>query len=118
MAIEKNVENVYGAKFNYHRISEVKLLNQDGEIQLRIVVDSYVDQNARLNGKKPVRTENIILHADFALAPFYALLKAKFQDYSDSEDVFEEIERLVQPAEMIQQTVDGRLISHVKEGEV
>lgn len=116
MALIKGIENVYGATFNYHKISDVRITNRNGDIQLCIVVDSYIDKKARDEGKRPVQTENVILHADFALAPFYQLLRAKFGDYSDSEDVFEEDKiKSKRAAVMIQQTTDGRTISKYEE---
>ena len=117
MALVKGIENSYGVKFSYHKIDNVKIVVTDKGIQLRMTVDSYVDKDARKNGKKPVRTENIIEGADFALTPFYMLLKAKFADYADADDDFIDDWKETKPAKITytQQTPQGDLISHYEE---
>ena len=117
MAVVKGIETLYGVSFSYHKISDVHIIIKDGDTQLRITVDSYLNKEARDAGKQPVKTENIISHADFALSAFYALLKGKFADYADSEDVFEEDTKTKLPSILTQQTPQGKLISQVKENE-
>lgn len=121
MAIVKGIENIYGAKFSYHKLSDVRIAVTANGIQLRMIVESYMDKDARKTGKQPVRTENIIENADFALTPFYKLLKAKFADYAGSEDDFEdswktnELEETKKKITYTQQTVQGKLISKYEE---
>lgn len=87
MAIQKEVENEYGAKFDYHKIRDVRITANDKTgITLVITVDSYLDKDARINGKEPSIRQCIISGADFALTPFYALLKAKFPDFTGGKD--------------------------------
>lgn len=117
MALTKGIENIYGASFNYHKISDVKIVVSDNGIQLRIIVDSFVDKDARKAGKKPVRTENIIEGADFALTPFYMLLKAKFGDFADASDDFDDAWKNKVTPQVIytQQTPQGELLSKYRE---
>lgn len=117
MALTKGIENIYGASFNYHKISDVKIVVSDNGIQLRIIVDSFVDKDARKAGKKPVRTENIIEGADFALTPFYMLLKAKFGDFADATDDFDDAWKNKVTPQVIytQQTPQGELLSKYRE---
>ncbi len=117
MALTKGIENIYGASFNYHKISDVKIVVSDNGIQLRIIVDSFVDKDARKAGKKPVRTENIIEGADFALTPFYMLLKAKFGDFADATDDFDDAwkNKLTPQVIYTQQTPQGELLSKYRE---
>lgn len=119
MAIEKEIENEYQAKFNYHKISEVRLFNIDGDIQLHIMTESYVSKEARMSGAKAVKTENIIQHADFAMTPFYALLKAKFPLFKDGIDLLEdnEVQETKPETEYVQQTPAGNLIDAWKESD-
>lgn len=116
MALKKEITNEYGVDFQYHKISDVRIINKDGDVQIRMIVDSYLNEEQRRSGKASIRTENIIQHADFALTPFYALLKAKFPQYENAEDVVEETTDAI-PAIMTQQSMDGKLISQTKEGE-
>lgn len=88
MAIIKDVESDYGIPFNYHKIKSVRIeMNpKDNQIVLIMKVASYVSKEARIQNKDAVYTECIIDNADFALTPFYQLLKAKFPDYSGADD--------------------------------
>lgn len=115
MALQKGIENLYGIKFDYHRITDVHIIIADNGIQLRMTTASYADEEARRSGKEPIKTVNIIDNADFALTPFYMLLKAKFADFADAKDVFEE---KAEPAGRViytQQTQRGKLISQKEE---
>lgn len=118
MAIEKEIQNEYMAVFKYHRISDVEIFTVDGDIQLRIVTESYIDKEARKQGARAVKTENIIEHADFAMTPFYALLKAKFPMFYDGTDDFDDAwkEVPVNRAKFTQQTNDGKLLQQWQEG--
>lgn len=98
MAIIKDVETSYGTIFNYHKIGDVKIIKTNDEIQLRITVESYLNKEARIEGKQPVITEAIILNADFALNPFYALLKAKFPEFEGIDDM-DSFKTIQKPAE-------------------
>lgn len=64
MTLVKGIENSYGVKFSYHKLDNVRIVVTDNGIQLRMTVASYVDKAARVAGKKPIRTENIIEGAD------------------------------------------------------
>lgn len=87
MAIKKNVENEYGTEFNYHKLREVRITANDTEgIILNMTVESYKDKQARIEGKYPTVRNCIVYGADFALTPFYALLKAKFPEFSEAID--------------------------------
>lgn len=87
MAIGKAVENEYGAKFNYHKLREVRVINDDNiGVQLILTVESYLDKDARIQGKQPTVRQCIISNANFAIDPFYALLKAKFPDFAKGND--------------------------------
>ena len=90
MAINKSVENEYGAKFLYHKLRDVRITANDKTgITLVMTVDSYLNKDARIAGKEPSVRQCVISGADFALTPFYALLKAKFPDFSNGTDDFE-----------------------------
>ena len=88
MAISKNVENEYGAKFTYHKLRDVRVVNDSSGVQIVLTVQSWLDKQARIDGKQPTVRQCIISNADFALTPFYALLKAKFPDFVDGTDDF------------------------------
>lgn len=89
MAIQKNIETEYGVNFKYHKITDVRINTRSGKTQLVITVASYLDKDARINNKDAVYHECIISGADFALTPFYALLKAKFKDFASGQDDFD-----------------------------
>ncbi len=122
MGIKKDIENEFRANFNYHKIAEVTIFKQGRDMQLRIITESYVDKAARLAGARAVKVENIIQHADFAMTPFYALLKAKFPMFANGIDDFDDdIEPLQesQPAPFFtQQTASGDLIDHWNENDL
>lgn len=88
MAISKNVENEYGAKFNYHKLQNIRIVNGSSGVQMTLTVQSWIDKQARIDGKQPTVRQCIISNADFALTPFYALLKAKFPDFTNGTDDF------------------------------
>ena len=118
MGLNKGIENQYGINFDYHRINDVHIIVTENGIQVRMTVSSYVNEHARRTGKAAYKTVNIIDGADFALTPFYLLLKAKFADFADAADVFEEVQqeerrRMVYTT----QTLQGRLISQTEEAE-
>ena len=110
MAISKAVENEYGAEFSYHKLREVRIINDEKiGIQLTMTVFSWINRQARIDGKRPTVRQCIIEGADFALTPFYALLKAKFPDFSSGDDDYDnsfKTERTA-PAELIEQTGTG-----------
>ena len=119
MAIDKNVENEYGAEFTYHKLRDVRIVNDDKTgIQLTLTVYSWLNKQARIEGKQPTVRQCVVMNADFALQPFYALLKAKFPEFSNGDDDFDNgfKKASTDPAasagiEYIQQTVQGRLIN-------
>lgn len=114
MAIEKDVENEFGVAFNYHKIREVRLINDDKGVQLVLTVYSWANRKARTEGKQPSVRQCVILEADFALAPFYALLKSKFPDFDLGTDELKngfKKARVKNQVELIEQTGTGKLIS-------
>lgn len=119
MAIQKGIENEYGAKFNYHKLRDVRVVN-DEKSGIRVIMNvySWIDKEARTSGKKPTVRQCIIDNADFALTPFYALLKAKFEDFADGADDFNNDfkgDAAALPVKMIEQTMNGKLIKKVVE---
>ena len=87
MAIAGKVENEYGAEFTYHKIKDVRINSDDKSgITLKITVYSWLNKEARISGKKPSMRDCFILNADFAMTPFYKLLKAKFKDFNIEDD--------------------------------
>lgn len=117
MALKKGIENLYGVEFSYHKVVQVRLQSGNEGVQLKIVTASWRDKQARIEGKKPIVTENVIENASFALNPFYSLLKAKFPDFSDAEDDWETFALSIRPAVCIQQTAEGKLISRSEDKE-
>ncbi|MBO7712204.1 MAG: hypothetical protein J6S85_01715 [Methanobrevibacter sp.] len=118
MAINKSVENEYGAQFNYHKVREVRIINGENGVQLGITVYSWINKEARINGKEPTVRRCIIQGADFAMAPFYALLKAKFKDFASGEDDLDnsfKTEKEKPDAEYIMQDGQNKLIRKWKE---
>ena len=90
MAIDKAVENEYGAQFTYHKLREVRIINDDEiGVQLTLTVHSWINKQARIDGKRPTVRQCIIMAADFAMTPFYALLKAKFSEFAQGVDDFD-----------------------------
>ena len=113
MAIDKAVENEYGAEFTYHKIHDVRIVNDANKgIQIFMTVYSYLDKQARIDGKQPTIRQCIIDNADFAMTPFYALLKAKFPDFAGADDMDNLFkgEREAGPVKLIQQTMNGKLL--------
>ena len=89
MAIDKAVVNEYGAEFTYHKLRDVRIVNDDRiGVQLTLTVYSWLNKKARIDGKEPTVRQCIISNADFAMTPFYALLKAKFPDFKAGKDDF------------------------------
>ncbi|MBO7735091.1 MAG: hypothetical protein J6S67_21185 [Methanobrevibacter sp.] len=125
MAINKSVENEYGAEFTYHKLREVRIINDDDAgVQLALTVYSWINKDARIAGKAPTVRRCIVNKADFALNPFYALLKAKFSDFAvsgtDGADDFDNSFKLdnginTASAEYVMQTGNGDLIERWKE---
>ncbi|MBO7731530.1 MAG: hypothetical protein J6S67_03235 [Methanobrevibacter sp.] len=121
MAIAGNVENEFGAQFTYHKIKDVRITSDDKNgITLSITVQSWINKQARIDGKQPSVRQCIILSADFAMTPFYELLKAKFTDFDQDDDFdnsFKSIPEKTQSAKprFIEQTPYGRLISKREE---
>ena len=121
MAIEKDIENEYGAQFNYHKLREVRVINSDDTgVQLTLTVQSWIDKQARIDGKQPTTRQCIIMAADFAMTPFYALLKAKFDEFTAGEDDFdnsfkEQPEEESKTPEFFEQTGQGQLLRKWKE---
>jgi hypothetical protein len=120
MAIDMPVENEYGAKFDYHKLREVRIINSDKiGVQLTLTVDSWLNRQARIDGKQPTVRQCVIMGADFAMEPFYKLLKAKFSEFSDGADDFDNSFKAVKQeggTEYIEQTVHGKVISRRSEG--
>lgn len=119
MAINKGVENEYGAQFHYHKLRDVRVINDEkGGVQVIMNVYSWIDKQARIDGKQPTVRQCIIDNADFAMTPFYALLKAKFADFSDGADDYNNDfkgDKPTQPMKMIEQTLNGKLLKKVVE---
>lgn len=118
MAIIKGVENEYGIEFNYHKLREVRLVNDGDSVQLVLTVYSWIDKQARIDGKQPCMRQCIINGADFALNPFYALLKAKFSEFTSGENDFDDAfkgERQPVAPEFYDQTMQGQLFKSWKE---
>ena len=114
MAIDKAVENEYGAAFMYHKIREVRVVNDEkAGIQIFMTVYSYLDKQARIDGKQPTVRQCIIDNADFAMTPFYALLKAKFKDFAGADDMDNSFkgQKNAGPVNLIQQTMIGKLLN-------
>lgn len=115
MAIENAVENEYGAKFEYHKLREVRIINDDKiGVQLTLTVQSWLNKQARIDGKQPTVRKCVIMGADFAMTPFYALLKAKFPEFTSGADDMDnsfkgEIKEVI--PEFTEQTGQGKLIS-------
>lgn len=118
MAILKDVENEYGVEFHYHKLREVRVINDGDCVQLVLTVYSWIDKQARIDGKQPCARQCIINGADFALNPFYALLKAKFNEFTNGEndfdDAFKGDRKPVEP-EFYDQTMQGQLFKSWKE---
>ena len=118
MAIIKGVENEFGIEFNYHKLREVRLVNDGDSVQLVLTVYSWIDKQARIDGKQPCMRQCIINGADFALNPFYALLKAKFKEFTNGENDFDDAfkgERQPVAPEIYDQTMQGQLFKSWKE---
>lgn len=120
MAIKMPVENEYGAQFEYHKLREVRIINSDKiGVQLTLTVDSWLNRRARIEGKQPTTRQCIIMEADFAMEPFYKLLKAKFPEFSTGTDDFDNSFKPDQKesgTQYIEQTVHGQIISRRMEG--
>lgn len=87
MAITKDIENEYGTDFNYHKVREVRITSSENDgVILNMTVESYKDKQARMDGKLPTVRQCIIYGADFAMTPFYKLLKAKFPEFTGGLD--------------------------------
>ena len=121
MAIDQRIENEYGAKFTYHKLREVRIVNDDKiGVQLTMTVYSWLNKQARIDGKQPTVRQCIIMAADFAMTPFYALLKAKFPEFTGGADDMDNSFKTVPEstgAEFIEQTGQGQLISRRREKE-
>ena len=120
MAITKDIENEFGANFFYHKLQEVRIINTNNGVQLALTVYSWIDKQARIDGKKASVRKCIINNADFALTSFYALLKAKFPEFSDGENDFDnDFKGNVEAGdvEFFDQTADGKLFRTWKEEE-
>lgn len=123
MAVENAVENEYGAQFTYHKLREVRIVNDDKiGVQLTLTVQSWLDKPARISGKQPTTRQCIIMAADFAMTPFYALLKAKFPEFTsgadDFDNSFKEAPDTEKPApEFFEQTGQGHLLKRWREAE-
>lgn len=118
MAIDKAVENEYGAEFTYHKLREVRIVNDDKiGSQLVMTVQSWINKQARIDGKVPTVRQCIIHGADFALTPFYALLKAKFPEFTDGANDFNNDfkEEVIATPEFFEQTGNGDLLARWKE---
>ena len=115
MAIDADVENEYGAVFKYHKLREVRVINDDNAgVQLTMTVYSWLNKQARIDGKQPTVRQCIIDNADFAMSPFYALLKAKFESFDtgldDMDNAFKATKEPPARPQFIEQTAQGRLL--------
>ena len=113
MAINKLLTGEDGFNRTYHKIQDVHILIDDaGKIQLQIIVASWKDKQARKDGKTALARQCSIVGADFAMSPFYALLKAKFPDYNDGNDDFDDAWKIknTQPAIFVMQSKEGKLL--------
>ena len=120
MAINKGVENEYGAEFTYHKLREVRIINDDKNgTQVVMNVYSWINKQARIDGKQPTVRQCIIDNADFALTPFYALLKAKFNEFEGNDDFNNDFKgkQGKLPVRLIEQTINGKLIKKEIENE-
>lgn len=118
MAIDKDVENEFGVEFKYHKLREVRIINDDKiGIQLTLTVYSWRDRQARIDGKQSSVRLCIIDEADFALTPFYALLKAKFPEFSNGDDDMDNSFKVIPDGgiEFSEQTANGKLIRRWRE---
>lgn len=120
MAIDKGIETEYGAVFNYHKLREVRIINDDKVgVQVVLTVQSWINKAARISGKEACVRKCIINDADFAMTPFYALLKAKFPEFTSGNNDFDNSfkgEAETRP-EFIEQTVHGEMINKWHEGD-
>lgn len=93
MALKKTMPTDFGIEINYHKMTEVRLLECG---QLRMRIDSYPTMQQRQEGKEAlVKKEYVIEKADkIILGAFYSLLKASFPEFADSEDVLEDVWKL------------------------
>lgn len=118
MAISKNIENEYGAIFTYHKLQEVRIISDDS-VQLVMTVYSWINKQARIDGKQPTVRQCIIDRADFAMTPFYTLLKAKFENFDagvdDMDNSFKHLPEISPRPEFAEQTGRGQLIRRWKE---
>lgn len=118
MAISKNIENEYGAIFTYHKLQEVRIISDDS-VQLVMTVYSWINKQARIDGKQPTVRQCIIDRADFAMSPFYTLLKAKFDNFSfgadDMDNSFKQLQDVPLRPEFAEQTGLGQLIKRWNE---
>lgn len=89
MAIEKELDTDFGIQANYHKMTEVHLLECG---QLRMRIDSYPTIQQRIDGKEPmVKKEYVIEKADkIILGAFYSLLKASFPEFADATDMLDD----------------------------
>ena len=113
MAIDKAVENEFGAEFFYHKLREIRIINDDNiGVQVTMTVYSWLNKEARIEGKQPTIRQCIISNADFAMTPFYALLKAKFPEFNKGEDDFDNSFKKTapeeEPAEVMYTSQTGR----------
>ena len=120
MAIDKKVENEYGAEFVYHKLRDIRIVNDDKiGIQMTLTVQSWLNKQARIEGKQPTVRQCVIMNADFAMQPFYALLKAKFPEFAggldDMNNDFKKDRAASGDVEYIQQTAQGALIERHKD---
>lgn len=119
MAINHPVENEYGAQFNYHKLREIRIINSEKiGVQLTLTVESWLDKQARIDGKQPTVRQCVIQGADFAMTPFYALLKAKFAEFGPGADDFDNSfkgEKQSGDTEYIMQTTHGQIINRRRE---
>lgn len=119
MAINGAVESEYGVDFLYHKLRDVRIINDDKTgVQLTLTVYSWANKQARIDGKKASVRQCIISGADFALTPFYALLKAKFPEFTNGDNDFNNDFKGdgAQPiTEFFEQTKQGQTIRRWKE---
>lgn len=119
MAINHPVENEYGAQFTYHKLREIRIINSDKiGVQLTLTVESWLDKQARIDGKQSTVRQCVIMGADFAMTPFYTLLKAKFAEFGPGADDFDNSFKDSEKSgdtEYIMQTTHGKIINRRRE---
>jgi hypothetical protein len=91
MALNKQINLESGHSIQYHRISQVSTIPKIEEnLHLHIItVESYKDEQSRLDGKKPARVISVKEQSselDKSIADLYAHLKSQ-PEFDGSSDI-------------------------------